>query len=177
MSPASSFLVSPLLFCCPFLLISMPTANVLPTSLLCVLSDSGATLATPLGPTWQYVPPVVPPLSFFSAFLLLSSSPLFSSSSSSSLMSVFASIYSSHLSAEVTPFHHHGQSDPPTYTVYTGHFMKSQIVTLHVAHKFTYPSNTPIPGLQCSSPVYLGYVKHSVLLFSHLLQLYSTTLW
>ena len=82
-------------------------------------------------------------LSFFSAFLLLSSSPSFSSSSSSSLVSVFASMYSSHLSAEVTPFHHHGQSDPPTYTVYTGHFMKSQIVTLHVAHKFTLSTKHP----------------------------------
>lgn len=67
-----------------FSLVWMPVANILPTSLLCVPSDSGATLATPLGPTWQYVPPVVPPLC---------SSPL------SSLMSVLVPVSFRHLGA------------------------------------------------------------------------------
>lgn len=58
--------------CPPFLSPLSPylmlTANVFAHLLLCVLSDSGATLATPPGPTWQYVPPVVPLLfPFFSS--------------------------------------------------------------------------------------------------------------
>lgn len=97
--------------------------------------------------------------------LLLSSYPYFSSSS---LMSVFASMSSSHLSARFTPSHHHGHSDPPTYTVYTGHSMKLLIDTSNVIHKFTLSTkHTPIPTLEKYLYAYPGYVKHSVLLFSH----------
>lgn len=110
----------------------MPFANVLPTSLLCVLSDSGATLATPPGPTWQYVPPVVPPLSLSLSLSLQLFLALFFFFSSC-LTSVFAS-----MRLLSSPSHHHGHMDAPTYTV--GRYI------LHATHTLTLELTHNAPG-------------------------------